>query len=579
MRIIFLLLCCLLPWQAMAEPTGWSHALTLFGKAKYPAYFRQFEYVNPQAPKGGELKLAHPATFDSVNQFILKGVKAPGVEMIYDTLMTGSLDEPQTYYPLIAQRYRRDVEAGWIEYELNPRARWHDGKPITVEDVIWSLETIKKEADPVYRLTFAPLEKAEQTAPRRVRFSFVKPATREAPLLSAILPILPKHYYATVPFNKTTLQPPLASGAYKIGKVDAGRTIVLQRVPDYWAKDLPVNRGRFNFDRIRYDVYRDATVALQALKAGEYDFRQENVARNWATAYDTPAIRDGRLIKTEFPNALPQGMQAFFYNLRKPIFRDRRVREAIALTLDYEWVNRTMFYSAYKRNKSFFQYTPFAAKGLPEKGDELTLLAAFAHRLPKELFEQPFQIPETDGSGRDRSNLLRAQALLDAAGYKIVEGRRVDQQTMQRVISPMQKGLKRLGIDSAIRFVDDAQYQRRVETRDFDIISGWYNYGVHFPGVEQANFWHSSQADIEGSSNVSGLKHPAADAAIEDIMNAHTLEELAPAARALDRVLLWEHIVIPHWHNDSYRVAYWNKFGIPKTHPPYGLGLETWWIK
>jgi microcin C transport system substrate-binding protein len=575
-----------------AQSGQWQHALVLFGQPKYPWYFKHFDYVNPKAPKGGELKLAHPATFDSLNQYILKGVKAPGLPMLNDSLMAASYDEPQSYYPLIAQAVRRDPGNQWIEFTLNPKARWHDDTPITPEDVIWTLQTMKEKADPTYRFTYAPLERAEKTGPRSVRIYFVQPATREAPLLAASMPILPSQYYQNVEFDKTTLKAPLGSGAYKIGQIVPGRTVVFQRVENYWGKDLPVNRGRFNFDRIRYDVYRDTTVALEALKGREYDFRQENVARNWATAYNIPAVRDGRMIKKEFPNALPQGMQGFYFNLRKPYLADRRVREAISLTLDYEWVNRTLFYGAYKRNTSFFQYTPFMANELP-KADELKLLEPFRESLPSQMFEEVFTLPKTDGSGRDRKNLLRAQELLNEAGFKIRDGKRIDpatnevmqiefllnQDTMERVIAPMRKGLKRLGIESSVRQVDDAQYQRRVETGDYDIISLWLNYGVIYPGVEQYNTWHSSQADVEGSNNVVGLKNKAVDDMINRIVNAHTLEQLTPAARALDRILLWEHIAIPHWHNNTYRVAFWDKFGIPEKTPAYSLAIETWWVK
>lgn len=570
----------------------WQHSLILFGEPKYSWNFKHFDYVNPTAPKGGTLKLAHPATFDSLNNYILKGVKAPGLSMLYDTLMVGSLDEPQTYYPLIADAYRIAGDRSWIEFRLRPKARWHDGKPITPEDIVWSLNIIKTEADPVYRLTFAPLAEAEKTGKRTVRFTFADTTNREAPLLAAGLPILPKHYYESVEFNKTTLTPPLGSGPYRVDTVDVGRHITYARVKDYWGRGLPVNRGRHNFDSIRYDVYRDDTVALEALKAGEYDFRREYVARNWATAYNIPAVAEGRLIKTELPSQLPQGMQAFFFNLRQPYLSHWAVREAIALTMDFEWTNRTIFYDAYRRNRSFFQYTPFEARGVP-KGKEMALLEPFRDRLPERLFTDEFKLPVTDGSGQNRANLLKAQALLEEAGYPLEDGKRIDpvtgepiriefmlhQATMQRVIMPMLKGLEKLGIQGAIRLVDDAQYQRRLETRDFDIVSGWINLGVFFPGVEQINYWHSSQADVEGSNNITGLAHPAVDAMLERIVAAHTLAELTPAARALDRILLWEHIVIPHWHSNSFRVTWWDKFGKPKIDPPYGLALDSWWAK
>lgn len=587
------LIILLFPLLVSANASPWQHALTLFGTPKYKASFRHFDYVNPKAPKGGQFKFAHPATFDSLNPYILKGVKAPGMNMLFETLMTASLDEPQTFYPLITERFRMDTDETWIEFRLNPSAKWHDGKPITPEDVIFSLKMMKEEADPVYRLSFTPLEKAEITGKHTVKFTFAEPKNREAPILAASMPVLPKHYYQTHDFTKTTLTPPLGSGPYKIGTFEPGRFITLERVESYWGRNLPANIGRHNFQTIRYDVYRDATVALEALKAGEVDLRQENISRNWATAYDIPALKEGRLKKEEIPNKLPQGMQAFFYNVRQPELADRAVREAIALTMDYEWINKALFYGAYKRNSSFFQYTPFAAEGLPER-EELALLEPFRDQLPPQLFTKEFQLPKTDGSGQNRKNLLKAQTLLEKAGYKLIDGKHrihpetgkplkiefmLNQPTMQRVILPMLKGLKQIGIDGRIRLVDDAQYQRRIETRDFDIISGWINLGVFFPGVEQQNYWHSSQADINGSNNTTGLKHPAVDAMIERIMNATTLEELTPPARALDRILLREHLVIPHWHNNTFRTAWWDKFGRPDENPPYGLAIDCWWIK
>lgn len=591
-RILIVFLILIFPLVAQAGEPRWKTSLTLFGEAKYKPWFHHFDYVNPKAPKGGMVKLMNANTFDSLNLYILKGIKAPGMNMLDETLMTSSLDEPQTYYPLVANAYRMDKERKWIEFRINPKARWHDGKPLTAEDVVWSLRTLKKEGDPIYRLSFAPLKKAKVMKHNVVRFIFAQPTQREAPLLAASVPILPKHYYQTVTFNKTTLTAPIGSGPYKVKSVDAGRSISFERVPDYWAKDLPVNRGRFNFDVIRFDVYRDATVALEALKAGEYDMRQENISRNWATAYDIPALKEGRLHKVDIPNEIPQGMQAFFFNLRNPVLQDRRVRKAIALTMDFEWINKTLFYNAYKRNLSFFQFTPFAATNQLPGPKERSLLEPYKDILPPEIYDQIFVLPQTDGSGQNRGNLLEAQKLLDEAGIPLVDGVRIDpntnepmriefllnQGTMQRVILPMRKGLKQLGIDGALRLVDDAQYQRRLETYDYDIISNWVNLGVFYPGVEQTNIWHSKQADVEGGNNYTGLRNPAVDKMLEEINNAHTLEDLTPAARALDRILMWEYVVIPHWYNSTTRVAYWDKLQKPKIDPKYGFNFDAWWV-
>jgi microcin C transport system substrate-binding protein len=591
-RLLILLSCWLFCAAAYAEDPPWEKALTLFGEAAYPAGFTHFDYVNPKAPKGGRLKMASSASFDSVNGFIMRGVKAPGLNYLYDTLMARALDEPQSYYPLLAKRFRQDPKNRWIEFELNEEAKWHDGRPITVEDVIWSLETLKTKGDPVYRFSYLPLASAEKTGPSRVKIHFADDANREAPILIASMPVLPKHYYQDVPFEKTTLNSPLGSGPYRIAEVDVGRSIQYERVDNYWAKDLPVNRGQYNFDSLVYDVYRDSTVQLEALKAGEFDIHREFISRNWATAYDFPAIEDGRILKTEIPDNNPQGMQAFFFNLRQSALSDRAVRQAIALTMDFEWTNKQLFFSAYARNSSFFLNTSFAADGLPDSAEQ-ELLTLFADQLPSEIFSEIPKQPHTDGSGQNRDNLLKAQRLLNEAGYLLKDGKRIhpntgeplsvefmlNQPTMQRVILPMLRGLKKLGIAGNVRLVDDAQYQRRIETRDFDIVSGWINHGVFFPGIEQYNYWHSSQAEVEGSNNLTGLTSPAADAMIERILSARTMEELTPAARALDRILLHEQVVIPHWHSKSYRMAFWNKFGRPEKMAKYGIALDSWWMK
>ena len=589
-RHILFCVALLLPFYAQAEP--WQHNLTLFGKAKYAKNFAHFDYVSPRAPKGGTAKMASPSSFDSLNGFIIKGVKAPGLKMVYDTLMVASLDEPQTYYPLIAQEFRLADDKSWMEFKINSQAKWNDGAPITPEDVIWTLETFKTKADPVYRITYKSLEKATKTGENTVRIDFAEGAHREVPILAASMAILPKHYYETVEFEKTTLTPPLGSGPYRIENVDVGRSITYQRNKNYWGRKLPVNVGHYNIDRLRYDVYRDSTVQLEALKAGEFDIHREYISRNWATAYDTPAVEEGRLIKTEIPDASPQGMQAFFFNLRDEDLKHPALRQAISMTMDFEWTNKQLFYGAYQRNSSFFQKTPFAATKLPSKA-EITLLEPFRESLPPTLFTEVPTIATSDGTGQNRDNLLKAQSILNKAGFTLKDGKRINpltgklieiefmlsQPTMQRVIMPMLRGLKKLGIEGRVRIVDDAQYQRRIETRDFDIISNWINLGVIFPGIEQYNYWHSSQASVEGSNNISGMSSPAVDAMIEAINNARTLEDLKPAARALDRILLSNHTVIPHWHSGSFRMAFWDKFGRPNTLPKYGLGFDTWWIK
>lgn len=568
------------------------HGITPFGDLKYPAGFSHFEYVNPKAPKGGTLKLAHSAAYDSLNPFILKGVPAPGLSYVFESLMTASKDEPQSYYGLIAQSIELAPDKSYADFVLRPEARWHDGVPITAEDVLFSFSSLKEKGHPQYRILYAAIASAEALSARKVRFHFSDTANRELPLLAASMPVLPKHYYQTREFDKTSLEPPLGSGPYRIETVDQGRSITYVRDANYWGADLPVNRGQYNFERIRYDIYRDETVAVEALKSGQYDFREEYIARNWATAFNIAAIDSGELIKTKIKNKIPSGMQAFIFNLRQPKFADIRVREAIALTMDYEWMNETLFYGAYDRSYSFFQNTDFMADDLPSDAEK-KLLAPFADELPESILTQVFENPKTDGSGYPRENLLRAQALLDEAGYVMRNGVRVNatsgepltiefmmrQRTFEKVVSGMIRNLSKLGIKAAFRYVDDSQYQKRIDSRDFDITSIWWNYGLFFPGNEQVSYWHSSQADVKGSQNLSGLQSAAADAMIERITQAQTLSQLLPAARALDRILLSKQLVIPHWHLGAWRILYWNKFGRPDIAPSYALGIEGWWSK
>ncbi len=564
----------------------------LFGEAKYRPGFKHFNYVNPKAPKGGRVKLAYPASFDSLNPFIVKGLPAPGIMQTFQTLMTSSLDEPQSYYGLIAKDVVLSKDRQTMTFTINAKARWHDGTPITPDDVIFSLETLKTKGDPVYRLHYGPIEKAEKIDRHRVRFHLAESASRDLPFIVAGMPVISKAYYTEHDFEKSSLEPPLGSGPYRVKKMEPGRTITYELVEDYWGKDLPTQVGQNNYKQIRFDVYRDDTVALEALKSHEFDLHEEYIARNWATAYNIPAVERGELIKYMAPHTIPRGMQAFIFNLRQNKFKDPRVREAIALSMDFEWMNRTLFFDAYERNNSFFQNTPFAATKLPTKS-ELKLLEPYRDSLPPEIFTKIYMPPATDGSGNPREELLRAQTLLKDAGWELKDGIRTNtdtgeklsitfltrQKTFERVIAAMIRNLTRLGIEAKFRFVDDAQYQKRLETFDFDLISIWWNRGTIYPGNEQLNFWHSSQADIPGGQNMSGLKNEAVDAILDKLVNAHDLDTLSTAAHALDRTLLWHHLVIPHWHIRHFRVAFWDMFEMPDTRPTYGLGFETWWLK
>lgn len=569
-----------------------SHCISLYDSCKYGKDFTHFEYVNAEAPKGGTLRLAETGSFDSLNPFIMKGVKAPGVaDYTLLTLLAQSLDEPMSMYALVAESVTVADDHLSAAFTLRKDAQWHDGTPITADDVVFSFETLKSKGDPTYKILFAAISGVKKTGEREVTFTFSDASNRELPFIAGGMPIISKAYYATHDFEKTTLDAPLGSGPYKVAVVEQGRAISYERVKGHWAEKLPVFRGQNNFDTIRYDMYRDENVTLEGLKAGQYDFRREYIARNWATAYDVPAVKDGRIVKREIPDMTPQGMQAFVFNTRKAALSDARVREAIDLALDYEWTNKTIFYGAYTRNASFFENTDFQATGTPA-GAELALLKPFEKELPPELFTQAYKNPVTDGSGNPRENLLKASKLLDEAGWAIKNGKRSNargealtiefllrQPTMERVIGPMRKNLERLGIGASIRMVDDSQYQKRVEDSDFDVVSIWINRGVFYPGNEQAALWHSSQADVKGANNLGGVKDQVVDALLDALTKARNKDELLAAGRALDRVLLWRHYVIPNWHSGSFRVAYWDKFGLPKVLPKYSLGLICWWSK
>ncbi len=576
---------------ALSPSAGASYGIAFYGDLKYPANFTHFDYTNPDAPKGGSVKLGETGTFDNLNPFILNGVKAPGLGQTFDTLMVQSQDEPESMYGLIASGVRVAADHSYAEFIIRPEARWHDGTSITPDDVVYSFHALKEKGDPTYKIMYTPVSDCTKIDDHTVRFTFNDTHNRELPLLAGSMPIVSKAFFDKHIFDKTTLEPVLGSGPYKVESVDAGRSIVYSRVKDYWAKDLPVNKGQYNFDTIRYDMYRDENVTLEGLKAGDYDFRREYIARNWATAYNAPAVQDGRIIKREIPDETPQGMQAFIFNTRKAKFADRRVREAISRALDFEWENKTIFYGAYVRNKSFFENTEFQSKGKPE-GKELELLTPFASELPPGLLDHEFENPKTDGSGDVRESLLIAQKLLEDAGYTIKDGKRSNakdepisiefllrQPTMERVIAPMRKNLERLGIASSIRMVDDSQYQKRTDNSDFDAVPIWINRGLFFPGNEQMALWHSSQADVKGGNNLGGVKNKVVDSLVENLTKADDKDMLLASARALDRVLLFENYVIPNWHSSKFRVAYWNKFGMPDVSPKYNLGFQTWWMK
>lgn len=567
------------------------HGMAMHGDLKYGAGFRSFDYVNPQAPKGGRFKQAAVGTFDSFNPFIVRGNPAAGIGQVYDTLMVSSADEPFSEYGLLAEKIEVPEDRSWVAFTLRPEARWQDGKPVTPEDVIFSFDTLRQKGQPFYRAYYGNVDKAEKTGPRTVKFTFKPGENRELPLILGQLNVLPKHWWQSREFDKTSLEPPLGSGPYKVKSFEPGRRVVYERVKDYWGDKLPVNAGRNNFDEIEVDFYRDDTVELEAFKAGEYDFRLENSAKSWATAYDVPAIRTGLMKKEAIPNKRPVGMQAWAFNARRKPFDDPRVREALAYAFDFEWSNQNLFYGQYKRTRSFFDNSELAAAGTPAPA-ELKILEPFRGRIPEQVFTTEYQPPKTDGSGDARQNLRKASELLAQAGWKIdpktrklvnAEGKELRftillvSPSFERIALPFVKNLERLGITADVRTVDSAQYRRLLDEFDYDVVVGNWPQS-NSPGNEQRTFWGSAAADQQGSQNYLGIKDPVIDALIESVIAAPDRQALVDRTRALDRVLQWGQWVIPQWHIADDRVAYWDKFGRPGVVPDQGVQIDTWWI-
>ncbi|MEX1109717.1 MAG: extracellular solute-binding protein [Dongiaceae bacterium] len=576
---------------ATDAPGQTMHAIAMHGDPLYGPDFAHFDYVNPDAPKGGTLTLDAVGTYDTFNPYTLKGVPAAGISLTYESLMVSSGDEAFTEYGLIVETITVPEDRSWVEFALRPEARWHDGEPITAADVVFSFDTLKAKGHPFYRAYYGSVATAVALDTHRVRFEFIEGENRELPLIIGQMPVLPKHYWEGRDFEAPTLEPPLGSGPYRVKNFESGRAVTYERVEDWWGADLPVNVGQYNWGEIRFEYYRDPTVTLEAFKAGQFDFQQVSSAKEWATAYDIPQVRDGRIVKESIPNENPTGMQAYFFNTRRDVFTDPLVREAIGLAFDFEWTNKTLFYDQYTRTKSYFSNTELASGGLPE-GEELEILERYRGRIPDELFTTPFDVPATDGSGNNRANLRRASDLLKEAGWVVEDGIRVHAETgkeltfeillnnplFERISLPFVQNLEKLGITPRLRTVDTAQYQNRVDAFDFDMIVGGIGQSLS-PGNEQRDFWSSASADIPGSRNAIGIKDPVIDELIELVIAAPSRESLIARTRALDRVLLWGQYVIPHWHIQADRVVYWNKFGHPETPPKYGLAMiNTWWI-
>jgi microcin C transport system substrate-binding protein len=583
--LLFLLLFAL-PAVAQSSPQP---GIALHGAPKYPADFGHFDYVNADAPKGGDLHLSAIGTFDTVNPYTLKGVSADGAAMVFETLMAGSLDEPFSQYGWIAESVTVAPDRTWVAYQLRPQAKFQDGSSITPEDVIFSFETLRDKGHPFYRSYYKDVVKAEKTGPHDVRFTFRDATNTELPLIMGQLPVLSKKDWQGKDFGATTLNAILGSGPYKVDSMTQGRTITYVRDKNWWGKDLPVNKGRYNFDRITYDYYRDATVALEAFFAGRYDFRLENIAKHWALEYNTPAIQQGLIKKQEIKNELPAGMQSFVFNTRKPLFQDRRVREALGYAFDFEWSNKNFAYNSYKRTASYFENSELAAKGTPSP-EELKLLEPYRGQVPDDVFTHEFSLPKTDGNGDNRDNLRKAAELLKEAGWTMNNGvltnakgqpftfEIIDAEPMfERWTQPFLRNLERLGIKASFRIIDTSQFQNRMDNFDYDMTVSVFTQSLS-PGNEQFDTWGSTKADIKGSRNLIGVHDPVVDALLEKLVHANSREDLVTVCHALDRVLLWQYYVIPHWHIGTYRVAYWDKFGQPTIAPKYGLAVtDTWW--
>ncbi len=574
----------------------WRHGLSLFGDLKYPADFPHFDYVKPDAPKGGRVRLFAVGSFDSLNPYTYKGEAAGIVGSVYDRLIKPALDEPGSEYGLIAEAVAHPPDFSSVSYRLRPQARFHDGRPITVEDIIWSMENLKK-AHPFYNFYYGNIAKVEQTGEREVRFVFSAKGNRELPQITGQMPVLPKHWWTGKDASgkprsllDATLEPPLGSAAYRIRRVKPGESVVLERVEDYWAKDLPVNVGYDNFDEIELIYFRDDTVALEAFKADQYDWRDENNSKNWATAYDFPAVKRGDVILEKFYLKNSRGMQAFVFNLRRKKFQDRRVREAFNYAFDFEWANTNLFYGQYTRTNSFFSNSELAATGLPE-GREREILEKVKDRVPPEVFTKEYRNPVNKTPADLRNHLRRAMKLLMSAGWKLgrdgilrnAKGEPFEVEFLlvspafERIVLPYIRNLKRIGIRATVRTVDSAQYERRVKSFDFDIIVGGWGQSLS-PGNEQRNYWGSAAADRPGSRNLAGIKDPAVDWLIEQIIFAKSRKDLVAATRALDRVLLWNFYVLPTWHITYERTARWNRFGKPAKIPDYSVGFpDIWW--
>ena len=577
-------------FPARAEPR---HAIAMHGDPLYPAGFTHFSYANPKAPKGGAVRYAAIGSFDSINPFIVRGTPVTGLrEHVFESLMARSYDEPFSLYGLIAETVETASDRSWVAFRLNKAARFSDGTPVTVDDVIFSMETLRDKGRPNHKYYYSKIARVERSDEQTVKFIFAPGGDREMPLIMGLMPILPKHYYAKVDFDKTTLEPPIGSGPYTVTEVDQGNRIVYQRNPDYWGRYLPVNAGQNNFDMITYDYYRDTQTSFEAFKAGLYDVRLEDDPTRWAVAYDFPALKDGRVVKKTFTTQTPAGMSAMVFNTRRPLFADKAVRQALGLLFDFEWVNKNLYYNAYTRTQSFFAGSELSSHGRPASPAEHQLLAPFAGAVLPDIMDHGWTAPVSDGTGQNRENRRAALALLQTAGWELRDGVLTNIQRGapfgfeilvaspgdERLALNYAQNLERLGIKAKVRTVDSSQYQQRRQTFDFDMVfNNWF--ASLSPGNEQSFYWGSQAADTDGTRNYMGAKEPAIDALIGRLLEAKGREDFVAAARALDRVLLSGYYVIPLFYQPDQWLAVWNHVRWPEKISLYGFRTETWWIE
>ena len=591
MKITSLIACILLfGFSANLLALDKLSGIAMHGEAKYKDGFSHFDYVNPDAPKGGKIKLHAIGSFDSLHPFVSKGNSAVGIGLIYDTLTTKSDDEPFSEYGLLAEYMEIPEDRSWVIFHINPLAKFSDGNPVTAEDVEFSFQSLITKGSPLYRSYYADIDKVTVLSAHTIRFDFKPGTNRELALIIGQLPIFPKHFWKDRDFSKPTQDIPIGSGPYVVDNFKINKSITYKRNPNYWGKDIAVNKGRFNFDYISYDYFLDQTAAFEAFKSGTYDYRSEHTSKRWAKEYDFPAVKEGKVLTEQITHKRNSGMQGFIYNLRRPYFQNILVRKALAYAFDFEWSNKNLFFGAYKRSNSFFSNSELSSKGLPSK-EELIYLEPLKDKLPAEVFTKEYKAPENSGDGQIRDSLKQAIRLLRQAGWNYKEGKLVNsegqplafeilivQPSFERVVNPFIKNLKRLGVTASVRLVESSQYINRLRSFDFDMVIGVFAQS-NSPGNEQRDYWSSKAADIQGSRNLAGIKNSAIDVLIENVISAQDRQQIVHATRALDRALLWNHYVIPQWHRSYDNMAYWSYLKRPKATASNGVSITEFWFE